>query len=56
MGIGRRMEEIGKNVFDDYAHHPTAIKTTLNGLRNKYPEARIWAIIEPHGLKELKHC
>ena len=54
VGIGRRMEEIGKNVFDDYAHHPTAIKTTLNGLRNKYPEARIWAIIEPHGFKRTK--
>src|SRR3989344_3586046 len=36
-GIGRRMELIGKVgktlVFDDYAHHPTAIKTTLEGLR-----------------------
>lgn len=53
-GIGRRMEEIGKNVFDDYAHHPTAIKTTLNGLRNKYPDATIWAIIEPHGYKRTK--
>ena len=32
-GIGRRMEEISDNIFDDYAHHPTAIKTTLQGLR-----------------------
>jgi UDP-N-acetylmuramate--alanine ligase len=53
-GIGRRMEEISKNVFDDYAHHPTAIKTTLNGVRNKFPDARIWAIIEPHGFKRTK--
>lgn len=33
VGIGRRMEEIGKNVFDDYAHHPTAIKTTFERLK-----------------------
>ncbi len=52
-GIGRRMELIsdknGVRVYDDYAHHPTAIKTTLEGLRSVYPKARIWAIIEAHG-------
>ncbi|MCX6705423.1 MAG: hypothetical protein NT162_03780 [Candidatus Woesebacteria bacterium] len=36
-GIKRRMELIADNngvrVYDDYAHHPTAIKTTLEGLR-----------------------
>lgn len=53
-GIGRRMEKIGKNIFDDYAHHPTAIKTTLLGLRKKYPKKRIWAIIEPHGFLRTK--
>lgn len=53
-GIGRRMEEIGKNVFDDYAHHPSAIKTTLEGVREKYPNSRIWAIVEPHGFKRTK--
>lgn len=53
-GIGRRMEKIGKNIFDDYAHHPTAIKTTLAGARNKYPNAKIWAIIEPHGFLRTK--
>lgn len=53
-GIGRRMEEVGKNVFDDYAHHPTAIKTTLDGLRHKYHDSKILAIIEPHGYKRTK--
>jgi UDP-N-acetylmuramate--alanine ligase len=53
-GIDRRMEEIGKNIFDDYAHHPTAIRTTLAGVRNKYPNAKIWAIIEPHGFLRTK--
>ena len=52
-GIGRRMELISdKNnikVYDDYAHHPTAIAATLQGLREIYPMERIWAIVEPHG-------
>ncbi len=53
-GIGRRMELVGKNVYDDYAHHPTAIKTTIAGLRNKYKNKRICAIVEPHGYKRTK--
>lgn len=52
-GIGRRMELIadknGIKVYDDYAHHPTAIAATLEGLRGLYPDSRIWAIDEPHG-------
>ncbi len=57
-GIGRRMELIGERngikVYDDYAHHPTAIKTTLDGLREKYPNEKILAIVEPHGYKRTK--
>jgi len=53
-GIDRRMEEIAPNIFDDYAHHPTAIKATLLGLRGKYPDRYIWAIIEPHGYARTK--
>ncbi len=50
-GIKRRMELIGDVndilVFDDFAHHPTAITTTLDGAKKKLSERRIWAIIEP---------
>lgn len=57
-GIGRRMEliadENGLKVFDDYAHHPTAIKATLEGLRSEYPKAKILAVIELHGYKRTK--
>lgn len=57
-GIGRRMELVsnknGVKIYDDYAHHPTAIKTTLEGLRQKYPKSKILAIIEPHGYKRTK--
>ncbi|OGM20895.1 UDP-N-acetylmuramate--L-alanine ligase [Candidatus Woesebacteria bacterium RIFCSPHIGHO2_01_FULL_38_9] len=51
-GVGRRLELIGEKkgikVYDDYAHHPTAIKVTLDALRQKYPKERIWAVVEPH--------
>ena len=50
-GIKRRMELIGDVndilVFDDFAHHPTAITTTLDGAKKKLANRRIWAIIEP---------
>ncbi len=50
-GIKRRMELIGDVndvlVFDDFAHHPTAIATTLDGAKKKLSGRRLWAIIEP---------
>lgn len=50
-GIKRRMELIGDVndilIFDDFAHHPTAISTTLDGAKKKLAGRRIWAIIEP---------
>ena len=52
-GIGRRAEFIGETggvkIFDDYAHHPTAIAATLEGLREQYPKNKIWVVVEPHG-------
>ncbi len=50
-GVKRRMEVIGEvrgiTVYDDFAHHPTAIATTLEGLRRKVGSAKIIAVIEP---------
>jgi UDP-N-acetylmuramate: L-alanyl-gamma-D-glutamyl-meso-diaminopimelate ligase len=37
----------GVTVYDDFAHHPTAIELTLGGLRNKVGEQRILAVLEP---------
>ena len=37
----------GVTVIDDFAHHPTAIAGTLKALRSRYPNARLWAILEP---------
>ena len=50
-GVRRRMQhrgtERGVMVYDDFAHHPTAIEETLIGVRSAHPERRIWAIFEP---------
>jgi UDP-N-acetylmuramate: L-alanyl-gamma-D-glutamyl-meso-diaminopimelate ligase len=50
-GIKRRQEVIGEprqiTVLDDFAHHPTAVKVTLEALRLRFGGRRIWAIFEP---------
>jgi UDP-N-acetylmuramate: L-alanyl-gamma-D-glutamyl-meso-diaminopimelate ligase len=50
-GIKRRQEIKGEVrgvlVIDDFAHHPTAVKETLNAVREAYPGRRLWAIFEP---------
>jgi UDP-N-acetylmuramate--alanine ligase len=50
-GIGRRLERKGEArgvvVYDDYGHHPTAIRSTLAALRQREPERRVWAVYEP---------
>ncbi len=42
-----RGEAGGVTVIDDFAHHPTAVRETLNALRNKYQQRRLVAIFEP---------
>jgi UDP-N-acetylmuramate: L-alanyl-gamma-D-glutamyl-meso-diaminopimelate ligase len=50
-GIARRMQLAGEvrgvRVYDDFAHHPTAIATTVDGLRRRVGKARIVAVLEP---------
>jgi len=49
--VKRRLETIGVanniTLYDDFAHHPTAITTTVDGLRRKVGQARILAVLEP---------
>ena len=49
--VKRRMEVIAKinniTIYDDFAHHPTAIKMTLEGLRKQVGDEKIIAIVEP---------
>jgi UDP-N-acetylmuramate--alanine ligase len=51
-GVGRRFEEKGQAgdilVVDDYAHHPTEIRATLEAARGRYPGRAIWAVFQPH--------
>jgi UDP-N-acetylmuramate: L-alanyl-gamma-D-glutamyl-meso-diaminopimelate ligase len=51
LNVKRRMEVRGEvagvTVYDDFAHHPTAIRTTVDGLRRKVGSARILAVFEP---------
>src|ERR1700743_1483974 len=42
-----RAEIGGVTIIDDFAHHPTAIRETLRALRSVYPQARLWAVLEP---------
>jgi UDP-N-acetylmuramate: L-alanyl-gamma-D-glutamyl-meso-diaminopimelate ligase len=50
-GVRRRLEKRGEvrgvSVYDDFAHHPTAILETVRALRMAYPDRRIWAVFEP---------
>ena len=58
IGSERRLEMKGEVddvlVYDDYAHHPTAIKTTLNGLKQKFPHRQIWCVFQPHTFSRTK--
>ena len=50
-GVKRRQELLGRvngiALYDDFAHHPTAIATTLQGMRARHPDGRLIALIEP---------
>ena len=57
-GVGRRFELAGEaagvTVVDDYAHHPTEIKATLQAARERFPDRRLWAIFQPHTYSRTK--
>ena len=50
-GMKRRQDvrgvSAGVTVIDDFAHHPTAVRATLQATRDRYPGRRIWAVFEP---------
>lgn len=49
--VKRRLEVRGEvngvRVYDDFAHHPTAVRETLGAVRQRHPDRRIWAVFEP---------
>jgi UDP-N-acetylmuramate: L-alanyl-gamma-D-glutamyl-meso-diaminopimelate ligase len=57
-GVKRRLEVVGEargiTVYDDFAHHPTAVDETLKALRRASPGKRIWAIFEPRSASSCR--
>jgi UDP-N-acetylmuramate: L-alanyl-gamma-D-glutamyl-meso-diaminopimelate ligase len=57
-GVKRRLEIVGVaggvTLYDDFAHHPTAVAETLAGLRAASPDARIWAVFEPRSASSCR--
>jgi UDP-N-acetylmuramate: L-alanyl-gamma-D-glutamyl-meso-diaminopimelate ligase len=57
-GVKRRLEVVGVSggvtVYDDFAHHPTAVAETLAGLRASNPTTRIWAVFEPRSASSCR--
>ena len=57
-GIQRRLTKVfeikGREFFDDYAHHPTEIKSVLKSVRMTYPSRKIVSVFQPHRYSRLK--
>jgi UDP-N-acetylmuramate: L-alanyl-gamma-D-glutamyl-meso-diaminopimelate ligase len=57
-GVKRRLEVVGVadgvTVYDDFAHHPTAVAETLAAVRAANPQARIWAVFEPRSASSCR--
>ncbi|MCS6926585.1 MAG: UDP-N-acetylmuramate:L-alanyl-gamma-D-glutamyl-meso-diaminopimelate ligase [Candidatus Binatia bacterium] len=51
LGVERRQEVVGEasgvTIIDDFAHHPTAVTATIEAVRWRYPQRRLWAVFEP---------
>lgn len=57
-GAKRRFTEtiVGNNIIiDDYAHHPNEVKSTINSIKQKYPNKKIVAIFQPHTFSRTKN-
>ena len=57
-GVKRRLEVVGEErgvvVYDDFAHHPTAVEETLKALRRSVGDRKIWAIFEPRSASSCR--
>jgi UDP-N-acetylmuramate: L-alanyl-gamma-D-glutamyl-meso-diaminopimelate ligase len=57
-GVKRRLEVVGESrgvtVYDDFAHHPTAVAETLAAVRAAYPGRRVWAVFEPRSASSCR--
>jgi UDP-N-acetylmuramate--alanine ligase len=58
-GVDRRMslrgQGSGVTIVDDYAHHPTEIRATLNAIRDRFGPKRTWVVFQPHQHSRTRH-
>ena len=58
-GVARRQEVRGTvngvTVVDDFAHHPTAIRLAIAGLRQRFPKSRLWVLFEPRSNTTIRN-
>jgi len=58
-GISRRLSFRGQGrgvvILDDYAHHPTEVRVTLEAARHRYLPKRMWVIFQPHQCSRTRH-
>ena len=59
-GVDRRFqlrgEKLGVLIYDDYGHHPTEVKATLQAFREKYPTQKIYVLFQPHRYSRTQLC
>jgi len=59
-GVDRRFhfkgEKNGIRIYDDYGHHPTEVRATLQAFREKYPDNRLVVFFQPHRFSRTQHC
>jgi UDP-N-acetylmuramate: L-alanyl-gamma-D-glutamyl-meso-diaminopimelate ligase len=57
-GVKRRLEVVarvgGVTVYDDFAHHPTAVEETISAVRSGHPGRRVWAVFEPRSASSCR--
>ena len=57
-GVKRRLEVVarvgGVTVYDDFAHHPTAVEETISAVRSGHPGSRVWAVFEPRSASSCR--
>ena len=57
-GVQRRFTVSGEagevTVIDDYAHHPSEVRATLDAVRDRYPGREVWAVFQPHTYSRLR--
>jgi len=58
-GVARRFQQLGEVngvlVIDDYAHHPTEIRATLEAARGRFPTQHIWTVFQPHTFSRTRN-